>query len=286
VASVSTLGSEASANPRPAQEGPPVLQPLLPPGDPATAQEIVDGLGLDAERASVAGRPYVMLNMVSSADGRVTVGGRSGSLGNRADRELFHALRSSVDAVMAGAGTVRAERYGRIIAQEPRRRLRRERGLSEEPLACVVSAGLSLPPDIPLLAEPAARVVIVTSSQASLPHCAAHVEYVRAQRDGMLDLPAAMAELYDRHGVNTLLCEGGPHLNSALLGAGLVDELFLSLAPKLAGGDPAGGDPALRVLAGAELDPPVELGLLDVFENESFLFLRYGVRVSAAERVS
>jgi riboflavin-specific deaminase-like protein len=234
---------------------------LLPPGDPAGAPEIVDALDLGA-RAGVAGagagtgagagagtgagagartgagaaRPYTVLNMTSTLDGRASIDGRSSAIGNRADRELFHALRASVDAVMVGAGTVRVERYGRIIVQEPTRRLRVERGLSEEPLACIVSGRLSLPLDIPLLREPAARVVIVTPSAASLPASAANVDYVRAAHEGRLDLPAALAELRERFAVRTLLCEGGPHLNSELLLAGLVDELFLSLSPKLAGG--------------------------------------------------
>ena len=87
-----------------------------------------------------------------------------------------------------------------------------------------------------------------------------------------------MAELRERFGVRTLLCEGGPHLNAQLLAAGLVDELFLSLAPKLAGGDPAAGGEALRILAGTELSPPVELELLSALEHDSHLFLRYRVK--------
>ena len=93
----------------------------------------------------------------------------------------------------------------------------------------------------------------------------------------MLDLPAALAELHERFSMGLLLCEGGPHLNAELLAAGLVDEMFLSLAPKLAGGDPASGA-GLRILSGAELDPPVELELLGLLESDSHLFLRYGVR--------
>src|SRR5205085_2515837 len=72
-------------------------------------------------------RPYLALNMVATADGRVTVGGRSGPIGNEADRALFHELRAQVDAVMAGAGTVRTERYGRIV-RDPDRRARRAEG--------------------------------------------------------------------------------------------------------------------------------------------------------------
>jgi riboflavin-specific deaminase-like protein len=281
---------QADPNLRPEQESPLTLRRLLPPGDPATVDEIVDALklqdraGAPAERPDTQ-RPYTMLNMVSTADGRASIGGRSGPIGNRADRELFHGLRTAVDAVMVGAGTVRAERYGRIVPDERRRRRRSARGLSEEPLACIVSGRLSLPPDIPLLADPAARVAIVTPSAASLPETGAHVEYVRAQGDGRLDLPAALAELHGRFAVRTLLCEGGPHLNLELLEAGLVDELFLSLSPKLAGGEDASGE-GLRILAGAELEHPVELELLGALESDSQLFLRYGVCVSAPERVS
>ncbi len=93
-----------------------------------------------------AWRPHVLLNMVSTADGRATLGGRSGAISDRADRELFHGLRGTVDAVMAGAGTVRAERYGRIIPSAERRRERLAHGLSEEPLACIVSGRLALGP--------------------------------------------------------------------------------------------------------------------------------------------
>ncbi len=89
-------------------------------------------------------RPYVVLNMVSTADGRATLDGRSGPISDPADRALFHALRTAVDAVMAGAATVRVERYGRIIPDASRRARRVERGLSAEPLACIVSGRLSL----------------------------------------------------------------------------------------------------------------------------------------------
>ena len=255
------------------------LKRLLPPDTPATAEEIVAGFGLDAlAGGGPPSRPYVVLNMVSTVDGHATLAGRSGGLSSPADRDLFHSLRLAVDAVMAGAATVRVERYGRIIPDESRRRLRIERGLREEPLACIVSGRLALEGEVPLLADPAAKVVILTSSAASLPASAAEVRYIRAERNGLLDLPAALAELRERFGVRTLLCEGGPHLGAQLLAADLLDELFLSLAPKLAGGDPAAGGEALRILAGTELSPPVELELLSALEHDSHLFLRYRVK--------
>jgi riboflavin biosynthesis pyrimidine reductase len=297
------MDDPAAQNPDPSRSQPLQLKCLLPPGAPGSAEEIVAGFGLEALSTgaggddsspapafgdgsgspSPAGRPHVILNMVSTVDGHATLDGRSGPLSDSADRALFHALRLAVDAVMAGAATVRVERYGRIIPDASRRQARVARGLREEPFACIVSGRLALGDEIPLLAEPAARVVILTQSSASLPPdaAAAEVDYIRTARDGQLDLPAALAELRTRFGVHTLLCEGGPHLNAQLLRAGLVDELFLSLSPLLAGGAPPNRNPAhpeaLRILAGPELSPPVALRLLGVLEHDSGLFLRYGV---------
>lgn len=279
------MGEQAEPHRPPAQDPPVVLNRLLPPGKGAGAEQIIDGLGLGDRLRGPERRPYVVLNMVSTVDGRATVSGRSGPLGGRADREMFRALRDVVDAVMAGAGTVKVERYGRLIPEEGRRRRRRERGLSEEPLACIVSGRLSLPPDIPLLSDPAARVVIVTSSAASLPEGGENIDYIRSRRDGLLNLKAALAELHDRFAVRTLLCEGGPHLNAELLAAGLVDELFLTLSAKLAGGEEKTGE-ALRILAGAQFAELVELELLGVLESDSNLFLRYGVGATDPDRVS
>ena len=249
-------------------------------GQRPTAAQAVERLRLwdpSSWAAPVVGRPRVFLNMACTADGRATLNGRSGPIGNRADRELFHALRTAVDAVLVGAGTARAERYRRLVRDEAQRQLRRERGLAEEPLACIVSAGLALSPEsIPLLADPAGRVVILTPSpEGELPAGVAPVEYVRTARGGQLDLPAALAELHARWDVRTMLCEGGPHLNGALLAAGVVDELFLTLAPKLGGG--ADPQASLRIVCGPELDPPVELQLRDALESESNLLLRYRV---------
>ena len=141
---------------------------------------------------------------------------------------------------------------------------------------CVVSGRLALPPDLPLLADAQARVALITASQASVSGAKARIEYVRAERDGKLDLRQALSQLHERFSVRTLLCEGGPHLNSHLLAAGMVDELLLSLAAKLAGGDPASRE-APRILAGAELETPLELELQAVLESSSQLFLRYRV---------
>ncbi len=251
---------------------------LLPPGAPATVERIVEELGLSELAERMGARPYVLLNMISSVDGRASIGGRSGALGGAADKQLFHGLRTAVDAVMAGAGTIRAERYRRLVRDEPGRQIRRARGLAEEPLACIVSERLHLPPEIPLLNEDGARVVVITPSTQTVSNVHTEIDYIRAEHDGALDLRGALAELRERLRVRTLLCEGGPHLNSRLLAAGVVDELFLSLSPMLAGEDPIGK--ALRIVAGASLDPPIALELVAAFEHSSSLFLRYRVTQS------
>jgi riboflavin biosynthesis pyrimidine reductase len=265
--------SAASGEPQP-----PRLERLEPAGEAASVERILDGLGLWKRPQGSGGRPRVLLNMVATVDGRATLGGRSRALSSPADRALFHGLRLACDAVLVGAGTVRTERYGRIVPEPARRELRRRRGLTEEPLACIVSGRLELAggADVPLLAEPGARVVILTASAASLPATGAQVEYVRTSHDGLLDLPAGLATVGERFAVELMLCEGGPHLACQLLADGLLDELFLTVSPLLAGGEPSGGE-ALRILAGGELEPAVELELLGVLGSGSQLFLRYGV---------
>jgi 5-amino-6-(5-phosphoribosylamino)uracil reductase len=227
-----------------------------------------------------ADRPYLVLNMVSTADGRVTVAGRSGQIGNEADRELFHELRAQVDAVMAGAGTVRTERYGRLVRDPDRRARRQDAGFAPDPLAVIVSGRLALTPDIPLLQDPDSHVVILTASDQEIEGCGARVDYLRAdgatgaaeelqERAPRLTLAPLLRKLRDDYEVGTVLCEGGPRLNGALLQEKLVDELFLSVAPKLAAG------PGPAVVEGPAIDPPAEMDLASVMAAGGHLFLRF-----------
>ena len=252
-----------------ARNEPPVaLRRLLPSHGVVTADEAAGELDF-AEQAGPS-RPYVALNMVATVDGRASVEGRTASLSSVADRQVFHALRTRVDAVMVGAGTLRSERYGRLVRDPHRREQRVAAGLAADPLAIVVSGRLDLPPDLPLLQDAASSVVIVTASEASLEGCTAQVDYLRSSP---LDLPAALATLRAEHGVRSILCEGGPTLNASLLGQGLIDELFLTTVPKLAGG--AG---ALTIVGPAPLGEPIEAGLLWLLECDGELFGRYVVR--------
>jgi len=275
------MSAEAPSGER-AQPAPSLLERVFPPGPPAPVDELVRGMGLWERPGEERARPHVLLNMVSTLDGRATLSGRSGSISSPADRELFHGLRAAVDGVLVGAGTIRTERYGRIIREQAVRHERLARGLPEEPLACIVSGRLELPPDIGLLQTEGARVVVLTASRAALPPVPAQVEYLRPVRDGRLDLSRALTELRLQHDVRSLLCEGGPHLARELLADGLLDELFLSLSPVLVGGEPSAGE-ALRILAGLELEPPSQMRLTSVLRQHSWLFLRYSV--ASEERV-
>jgi riboflavin biosynthesis pyrimidine reductase len=215
-------------------------------------------------------RPYVVVNMVATLDGRAVIDGRAGPIGNEADRRLFHALRTRGDAVMAGAGTVRVERYGRLTREELRP-LRARAGVRLEPLAVVVSRSLRLPTDLPLLQEEGREVAVITESEADLPPTPARVTYLRGS------LEEGLRRLRTEHGVRAIVCEGGPHLNRSLFPAGLADELFLSTSPLL-----AGGEPPLTILQGASVDPPLRLELVWLLESEQCLFARYRLPSSEA----
>ena len=185
-----------------------------------------------------ADRPRVISNFVLSLDGRATFGGVSEQLGSQRDTEMLVGLRTRVDAVMIGAGTMRAESYGRVIG-DPEKRKRREReGLSPDPLMVIVSGRLHLPWDAPLFTEGHGRVLIATTSDAQPPELETPVEVLR--QAGRLDLAALLERLRHQFGVRALLCEGGPHLHGELIDADLVDELFVTHAAKLAGGSGPG----------------------------------------------
>jgi riboflavin biosynthesis pyrimidine reductase len=184
---------------------------LLPDPGPTSVEEQLDSYkpweGVHEDR------PFLAMNFAATVDGRATIGGVSGPIGSDVDTAMLVGLRSRFDAVMIGAGTMRAERY----------------------------AGLSK------------RLVVVESGA-----------------QGWVDLPALLRSLHEE-GVRALLCEGGPTLHGQLQAAGLVDELFLTIAPKLAGGD------APRIVEG-ELPEVAELELAWLLEHEGELFARYSRR--------
>jgi riboflavin-specific deaminase-like protein len=239
------------------------MRRLLPDPGPTTVEQQLD----DYRPWEHPGedRPLVAMNFAATVDGRATIAGVSGPIGSDADTEMLSRLRTRFDAVMIGAGTMRAERYGRLVRKQETRERRERLDLPPEPLMAIVSGRLDLPWDAPLFTE-GGRVLIFTASAAEPPETEASVEIVRHQ--GFVDIVAALRHLRHQHGVRALLCEGGPGLHGELQGAGAVDELFLTIAPKLAGGG------APRIVEG-ELPAVAELELAWLLEEDGELFARY-----------
>lgn len=242
------------------------MERLLPDPGPTTIAEQLGALDL----AALAGprRPYVFMNFVETIDGHATIDGRSGKIGSDADLEMLLGLRSVADGVMVGAGTLRAERYGRIIARVEVRAERERRGMRPDPVGVVISERLELPWDIPLFTNGSGEVVVFTASDAEPPETATPVRLVRHR--GGVDMSEALRLLRAEHGVRSLLCEGGPHLHGSMLSEGLVDELFVTLGPRLAGGS------GPRITEGP-LAEPADLTLRWILREGDELFVRYAV---------
>jgi 5-amino-6-(5-phosphoribosylamino)uracil reductase len=234
--------------------------------------ETLDLLGeLELSVRASEERPHIIVNFISSADGRAAFQGRSGPLGDEADREMFHGLREQMDAVMAGTRTLETEHYGRVLGKQERRERRVRDGRSPEPLLCVVTRSGRIPTEAPVFSEPEARIVVFGPPGTAVEQDGAQVELVELD-PGEMTLTTAMRTLRSDFGVRSLLCEGGPTLFGGLLQERLVDELFLTLAPKLTGG---GASPTIS--NGPELAEMATLELLWALEHGDGLFLRYAV---------
>lgn len=239
------------------------MRELLPePREDADLTRLLDR----SDRVPPPDRPWVMANMVMSADGAFSVHGRSAGLSGAADREVFHTLRAAADVILVAAGTAREERYRRPITAAGLHPLRERAGLEPVPRLVVVSRSMSFPPDQPFLEGDGPDPLVLHPSDATVP---AHMRGVETVALGAtsVDLPAALGLLRAR-GVEQVLCEGGPTLLGALQRTDLLDELFLTLSPVLVGGDRLGllGDVAPQVA-------PLELHR--VLESGGHLFLTY-----------
>jgi riboflavin biosynthesis pyrimidine reductase len=218
-------------------------------------------------------RPFVRANMISTLDGAVTLNGRSGMLGGPADRRVFAVLRAWADVIVVGAGTMRAENYGPARIGPAERADRRARRQSEVPPIAVVTRSAHFDWTSPFFDEAEARPIIFTTAQAA-PRtqelAGERANVVAAGADGV-DLRQAFSSLAES-GCRSVLLEGGPGLNADVVHAGLLDELCLTLSPRVV----AGNGP--RVLAGPELALPLELDPVHLLEEDGFLFYRLTVR--------
>jgi riboflavin biosynthesis pyrimidine reductase len=220
-------------------------------------------------------RLFVRCNMISTLDGAISLHGRSGILGGPSDRRLFQVLRSLADVVLVGAGTVRAEGYGPVLLDEELRRQRRERGQSTVPPIAVVTRSAHLDWSSPFFTAAEARPIVFTASDLS--------EGARQRGGKVADFvvagdvgvdPRLVLDHLHGAGYRSVLLEGGPHLNAEVVLYGLLDELCLTVSPRLA----AGTGP--RVLAGEELSQPLDLDLVHLLEEDGFFFYRLAVSAS------
>jgi riboflavin biosynthesis pyrimidine reductase len=220
-------------------------------------------------RPDHAGSPHLRANFVASVDGAVEVGGRTGELTSPPDQRVLALLRAQCDALLLGAGTLRAEGYGPVLVSERWRRWRRDRGMPEHPVLVIVSGSLALDPAWPVFSEARTRPLVATCASAPAGRrtaLAAATDLLTVGEDAV-DLPAALAALPAR-GLRQVLCEGGPHLLGSLIAADLVDELCLTISPLLAG---AG---AGRIAAGPA-SPLRSMRLGPVLVAGDHLLLRY-----------
>jgi riboflavin biosynthesis pyrimidine reductase len=223
-------------------------------------------------------RCWLRANMVESADGAASVDGRSRGLSSDADRLVFALLRSLADVILVGAQTARAERYQPVRQHEVRPELRA--GRPATPPIAVVSRRLDLDPDAALFTAPppGARTIVITTELAPEQRRAELARYVDVIVAGAetVDLRSAVAALAAR-GHRRMLSEGGPHLLGELAGAGLLDELCVTISPVMVGPGPNRIIARLGLDAAQEAGGGVPLRLGHVLEDGGFLFCRYAV---------
>jgi riboflavin biosynthesis pyrimidine reductase len=247
---------------------------------PKELERIYGGLGF--------GERVIYSNFVTSIDGVATLGPEpsAGSLisgRNQADRFLMGLLRACADAIILGAGTLRATPghhwtpehiYPELAESFADLRI----GLGRKPRPRLVL--LTALGDIPI-AHPAVvgGATIVTSSAGALElkgRLPDSCDLIEVGESGLVDMKRAVDALRDR-GYDVLLTEGGPHVMGELVEHDLLDEAFLTMSPVLAGRD---GDERLGMVAGADLLPGhgAWSRLLSARRHGDFLFLRYRMK--------
>ena len=215
---------------------------------------------------------WLRMNFVSSAVGAATREGLSGGLGDEADHRVFDLLRRPADVVLVAAGTARAEGYEAMRLGAVDVAWREERGLPPHPVFALVTRSADLDPGSPVFSDAPVRPIVYTVASAPADRRAAleQVAHLVLVGDEETDLAALRADLVAR-GLTRIHSEGGPALFGSALGAGIVDELSITLAPTLEGGT------ARRIAAAAEASP-TPLELVGVLRAGDELLLRYATR--------
>ena len=220
----------------------------------------------EVARPALDDRPWVLLNLVLSADGHASIDGRVTNLTSPTDQRLFHHLRGLSDVILVGASTVRAEKYGPVRVSQSLAQQRAADGRRERPTIAIVSRSLDI--DIDRIAVAGQPVAVLT--------CAAADEARRAEIEGSVDLIVVGDDIVDlrqglallrQQGARVVLCEGGAVLNGELAQAGLIDEVCVTVAPVI------GGDPSTQ--AGALLHRTLRLELQHAQHVDGNAFLRW-----------
>ena len=218
-------------------------------------------------------RCWVRGNMITSVDGAATSGGKSGALGGDADRAVYGALRALADVIVVGASTALVEDYSGVQLDAAEREIRRRRGQAEVPPIAVLTRSGTITRDATLFHRTEVPPLILTSSDAASETRSrlgelAEVIDASGPDPRSVDLPTALRALAER-GLLRVLTEGGPGVLGMFIDADVLDELCLTLAPVLVGGDSG------RIVAGAdEVQAALRLDRV-LADSEGFLCLRY-----------
>lgn len=212
--------------------------------------------------------PWVRVAMLRTLDGGVAgADGRSRSISSDVDRAVLAEIRRLSDAIVSGAGTIRTEPYGPMLARPDAAAERRDLGLAPAPVIVVVSGSLDLPWDAPMFTASSHRPIVVTTSVSAAEdrRRAAQVCDLVVVDDDRVRPTTLVAALKDR-GLRRLVVEGGPGLVASLTAADVVDEVDLTLSPMLGASSPS-AHAASTLLARFELR--------HCLADAGFLFTRY-----------
>ena len=183
-------------------------------------------------------RPRCFLNVAVSLDGKIASTSREmPAFPSRADRRMMDRIRARADAILIGAGTLRAADFPLRIRSRALCRKRREEGRPEQPLNVLLSSSLRVPLAGRFFSAPDVRRLVVTSRSAPVSRVraiASRAEVIRLGR-ARVPLRRLVEELRSR-GVRQLLLEGGGETNFGFLREGLLDEIYLTLCPVVIGG--------------------------------------------------
>jgi len=189
---------------------------------------------------SRASRPFVLMNMAMTADGKIASVNRSiSSFGSKRDLGHLYELRATADAVMNGARTIEANNVTMGVGGTRFAALRRRRGLSNYALRVIVSGSGTIDPEAVIFKRRFSPIVILTTQCAArarlrlLEKLAGHVWICGRNK---INLHSALQRLRRDWNVRRLVCEGGAELNDALLREGLVDEVRVTVCPMIFGG--------------------------------------------------